>query len=58
MSAEVCLDSGTAANSGAARASVSQFWPSIARLRSNSIAALLDEEEHYARPAGNPKNVG
>jgi hypothetical protein len=41
---EVRLDHGKAAGSGAARPSVSPFWLSVGRLRSNFFATRLDEQ--------------
>ena len=56
--AEVRLDQGKAASSGAVRPSDSQFWPPPGRLRSNFVAARLDEPENHAQQPGNPGNVG
>jgi hypothetical protein len=51
------LDHGKAAGSGAARPSVSPFWLSAGRLRSNFVAAGLAETEHRDQSIGNPGNV-
>ena len=56
--AEVRLDEGKAASSGPARPSNSTIWLPTGRLRSNFVAARLDETENRAQQAGNPGNVG
>ncbi len=56
--AEVRLDQGKTASSGAVRPSDSPFWLPPGRPRSNFVAGRLDEAENHAQQPGNPGNVG
>src|SRR5207302_773569 len=51
--AELRRDHGKAASFGAARQSIAQFWPPPGRLRSNSLAAGLDDTENRTQQAWN-----
>jgi hypothetical protein len=54
--AEVRLDQGKPASFGAARPSIAPFW--LPRLRSNFLAAGLDETEESGPTGLEPGNVG
>ncbi len=51
--AELRLDQGKAASFGAARQSIAPFWPPTGRLRSNSLAAGLDDTENRTQQGWN-----
>jgi hypothetical protein len=55
--AEVRLDEGNATGSGGERRANRRFGREHRQLRSNCVAARLDETKHYAQRAGNPGNV-
>jgi hypothetical protein len=56
--AEVRPDHGTAMGSGATRPSVTPFWLSADRLRSNFVAMAPQGAEDHVQRTGNPENVG
>src|SRR5712671_2894760 len=56
--AEVCLDEGKATSSSTARRATRRFGFEQRQLRSNFVAARLDETENHAQQPGNLGNVG